>query len=66
MRQLQNMAITDDHIAKVLKLVPAHSTVEHLRAADDLQDLTITQIHEALDILKERGQVKSGGMFRRD
>jgi hypothetical protein len=60
------MAIIEDDIAKVLALVPVHSTVEQLRETDDLQNLSIAQIHDALDILKERGQVKSGEMFGRE
>jgi hypothetical protein len=60
------MAITEDDIAKVLRLVHAHSTVEQLRETGDLQNLSTAQIHEALNILVERGQVKSGELFGRN
>jgi hypothetical protein len=54
------VAVTEDDIAKVLKLVPTcpnADTVDWLKQNDETQYLTIPQIHEALHALEQRGQV---------
>ncbi len=60
------MPVTEEDIAKVLNLVPAHSTVDGLRETADLQHLSIPEIYEALHILEKRGHVRAEEMFGRN
>ncbi|MBB6145557.1 hypothetical protein HNQ77_003518 [Silvibacterium bohemicum] len=59
-------AVSEEFIAKVLKLLPDHSTMEELKQAGDLKDLPTDDIRGALRILGERGLVKSEELFGRD
>jgi len=59
------MAISEETIVEVLRLLPNHSTVEALREADTLRDVTLADIRAALCILEERGQARAGELFGR-
>ena len=59
------MAVSEDTIVKVLRLLPDHRTVEGLRETDTLRDVPLTDIYEALHTLEKRGQVKAVDLLGR-
>lgn len=60
------MPVSEDLIATVLELLPTHPSIEALMEADALKDVRSADIHAALRILEERGQVRRGELFGRD
>jgi hypothetical protein len=59
-------AVREELIAKVLELLPSHSTVEDLKQTSNLRDVPAADISTTLRILEERGQVRAGELFGRD
>jgi hypothetical protein len=59
-------AVQEELIAKVLELLPSHSTVEELKQTSSLRDVPAVDIRTALCILEERGQVGARELFGRD
>jgi len=63
---IADMTVSDEIVARVLKSLPAHSSMESLREADDLKDVSHAELSEALNILVQRGQIRAGELFGRD
>lgn len=62
------MAVTEDDIARVLKLIPTCTTVDTVGCLMENNELGLTkdQIYEALHVLEGRGQVTGRELFDRD
>ena len=59
-------AVREELIAKVLELLPSHSTVEELKQTSNLRNISVADISTVLRILEERGHVSAGELFGRD
>jgi hypothetical protein len=60
------MALDEQMIATVLRLLPDRSTISSLQAAPELHGVSIADIKAALVTLEERGQISAAELFAHD
>lgn len=63
---IRTMALDEQIIATVLRLLPDRATISALQEASELKDVSIADIKAALVTLEERGQISAGELFTHD
>lgn len=63
---IRTMALDEQMIATVLRLLPDRATISALQEASELKGVPIADIKAALVTLEERGQISAGELFAHD